>query len=213
VRLLHVLFALSPCVAIIYLQFFQDPSLRFENHAFHVLAIAVAILSCLFVAWITWRCYLDSGEPLLRWLTLGFIGFALVYAPHGLFTGYAHDHPMLFLLYGPASRLVLNLCLLFGVLYHGRGADRPEARTKKSFWLLWLAGFLILDALIAWLALSPAGSVPMVRVNMEVCALLAAVGALLLMQRHVTGLPLLAIYSLSLAMFAQSSLSFLVAGA
>lgn len=53
----------------------------------------------------------------------------------------------------------------------------------------------------------------MVRVGMEVCALLIAVGALLMMRRQGTGLPLLAIYSLSLAMFAQSSLSFLLADA
>lgn len=212
VRLLHVLFALSPCVAIVYLILFQDASLRFESHAFHELAIAVAILSCLFVAWITWHCYLDSGDPLLRWLTLGFIGFAVVYAPHGLFTGYAQDYPMLFLLYGPASRLTLNLCLLFGVLNHGRPADPPKARTDKSFWLLWLAGFLALDGLIAWLALSPAGSMPLVRIGMEGSALLIAFVALLRMQSRGSGLPLLAIYSLSLAMFAQSSLSFLLAG-
>jgi len=119
---------------------------------------------------------------------------------------------MLFLLYGPASRLTLNLCLLFGVLNHGRPADPPKARTDKSFWLLWLAGFLVLDGLIAWLALSPAGSMPLLRIGMEGSALLIAFVALLRMQSRGSGLPLLAIYSLSLAMFAQSSLSFLLAG-
>jgi len=213
VRLLHVLFALSPSVAIIYLAQFQDATLRYESHSFHELAISVAILSSLFVAWITWRSYLESGEPLLRWLTLGFIGFAVVYAPHGLFTGYAHEHPMLFLLYGPASRIVLNLCLLMGVLYHGRAADPPAFRTAKSFWLGWLAGFLVLNGLIAWLALSPAGGFPAVRLSMEWLAMAIALGALLLMRRHGNDLPLLAIYSLSLAMFAQSSLSFLMANA
>jgi two-component system, cell cycle response regulator len=210
VRLLHVLFALSPSVAIFYLAQFQDSGLSQESHAFHEMAIGIAIACSLFVAWITWHCYLDSGEPLLRWLTLGFIAFAVVYAPHGLFTSHAHEHPMLFLLYGPASRIILNFCLLLGVLSHGRAADPAPVRRDRSFWLRWLAAFFILDLLIAWLALSPAGSFPAIRMLLEGCALLIAVSALLLMRKHGNDLPLLSIYSLSLAMFAQSSLSFLL---
>src|SRR5208337_1121705 len=86
-RLLRSGFALMPASLIAYLFFFQDPALRFENHAFHEIAIAVATLEGLFVAFVTWQCYQSSGEPLLRWLTLGFLGFVLIYALHGAFTG------------------------------------------------------------------------------------------------------------------------------
>ncbi|SFW81487.1 hypothetical protein SAMN03159384_05431, partial [Burkholderia sp. NFACC33-1] len=104
-KLLLTGFALVPAYLIAYLYFFQDPSLKFENHAFHELAIAAATLEGVFVTYVCWRCYRLSGEPLLRWLTLGFLGFSLVYALHGAFTGMAHHNIWLFLLYGPASRL------------------------------------------------------------------------------------------------------------
>ena len=110
--LLLIGFALIPAYLIAYLAFFQDPSLKFENHAFHEIAIAAATFEGLFVTYVTWRCYLSSGEPLLRWLTLGFLGFVLVYALHGAFTGMAHHNIWLFLLYGPASRLVMSVLLL-----------------------------------------------------------------------------------------------------
>lgn len=213
VRLLHVLFALSPSVAIWYLAQYQDPALRYESHAFHEIAIGVAILASLFVTWITWRCYRDAGDPMLRWLALGFLGFAIVYAPHGLFTGHAHDHPILFLLYGPASRLILNACLLLAVLQHGRPADNPEKRRSKHFWLGWLAIFLVIDVAVGLLALSPIADRPELRLGLEWTAFLLALAGLLRMRRHGTDLPLLAIYSLSLAMFAQSSLAFIIAGA
>ncbi|MDR6498185.1 hypothetical protein J2785_001329 [Burkholderia ambifaria] len=66
-RLLLVGFALVPACLIAYLYFFQDPSLKFENHAFHALAIAAATLEGAFVTYVCWRCYRLSGEPLLRW--------------------------------------------------------------------------------------------------------------------------------------------------
>src|ERR1700692_3100231 len=93
---LLVTFALLPAQIIAYLYFFQDPTLKFEDHLFHEIAIAVATLEGLFVAYVTWRCYKSSGEPLLRWLTLGFLGFVLIYALHGAFTGMAHHNIWLF---------------------------------------------------------------------------------------------------------------------
>src|SRR5438445_9675389 len=72
--LLHAVFALLPAYLIGYLPFYQDPTLKFENHLFHEIAIAVATSRGLFVTYLTWCCYNSSGQPLLRWLTLGSIG-------------------------------------------------------------------------------------------------------------------------------------------
>ncbi|MGY3413282.1 hypothetical protein ACVWZV_009448 [Bradyrhizobium sp. GM5.1] len=69
--LLLTAFALMPVQLIAYLYFYQAPTLKFEDHLFHEIAIAVATLEGLFVTYVTWRCYKSSGEPLLRWLTLG----------------------------------------------------------------------------------------------------------------------------------------------
>src|ERR1700693_5329773 len=122
--ILLIAFALLPAQAIAYLYFFQDPTLKFEDHLFHEVAIAVATLEGLFITYVTWRCYHSSGEPLLRWLTLGFLGFVMIYALHGAFTGMAHHNMWLFLLYGPASRLAMAILLLVGVLSHQQPPDR-----------------------------------------------------------------------------------------
>jgi hypothetical protein len=96
--LLLVAFALMPALFVGYLYFYQDPGLKFEDHLFHEIVIAIATLEGLFVSYVTWRCYRSSGEPLLRWMTLGFLSFVLIYAPHGAFTWMAHHNIWLFLL-------------------------------------------------------------------------------------------------------------------
>lgn len=117
-----------------------DASLKFENHLFHEIAIAAATLEGLFVTYVAWQCYRTSGEPLLRWLTLGFLGFVLVYALHGAFTGLAHHHIWLFLLYGPASRLVMSILLLVGLLSYNRPSDGEGQRSSPRTWLPWIDG-------------------------------------------------------------------------
>src|SRR5581483_1542139 len=112
---LRALFSLIPAYLIAYLYFFQDPRLLFENHAFHEIAIGAATLEGAFVSYVTWQCYRLSGEPILRWMTLAFTGFVLVYALHGAFTPLAHHHMWLFLLYGPASRFVMAALLFIGL--------------------------------------------------------------------------------------------------
>lgn len=166
-RLLVVGFAFIPAYLIAYLYSFQDPKLLFEDHAFHEAAIAAATLEGLFVTYVCWRCYRSSGEPLLRWLTLGFLGFSLIYAWHGVFTGMAHHNIWLFLLYGPASRLVMAVLLFVGQLSYNRHANSETDRTNLGTWLGWLALFLLVDAGVAWIAYSPMASSPWVRVSME----------------------------------------------
>src|ERR1700723_1465223 len=166
-RLLLAGFALIPAALIGYLFLFQDPARRFEDHAFHVIAIAVATLEGLFVTYVTWRCYRSSGEPLLRWLTLGFLGFVLIYALHGAFTGMAHHNIWLFLLYGPASRLVMSILLFVGLLSYNRPPDGVEKRSNAHAWLTWIALFLTVDLAVAWVAYSTYAGHPAVRLSME----------------------------------------------
>ncbi|MDA9473256.1 hypothetical protein XI03_01590, partial [Bradyrhizobium sp. CCBAU 65884] len=51
--LLIIGFALLPTQFIAYLNFQQDPSLKFEDHLFHEFAIAIATLEGLFVTYVT----------------------------------------------------------------------------------------------------------------------------------------------------------------
>jgi diguanylate cyclase (GGDEF)-like protein len=209
VGLLLISFALLPAWSIAYLYFYQDAALKFENHSFHEIAIAVAILEGLFVSYATWRCYQSSGEPILRWLTLSFLSFVVIYAPHGAFTGLAHHHIWLFLLYGPASRFAMALLLLIGLLSYRQPTNHAKASVPG--WLLWIAVFLLVDIAVALVATSAFAGHPAVRLSMEGGALiLSAVNVFVMLSRRILS-PLMVIFGISVTWFALSSLAFILA--
>lgn len=210
-RILIVLVALLPIFAIAYIYLFQDPSILFVNHGSHEIAIFLAITQSSFVNYVTWRCYVSSGEPLLRWLTLSFIGFTLVYGLHGIFTPLSSDHMALFLLYGPASRFVMAACLLAGLFVYGKPHHLLQKRIQKRFWLVWIAGFLALDIIVGWIALSMSSSVQAIRMGMEEGAfLLILAGIAYIFLRKISSW-MMVVYTISLAYLALSSLTFLLA--
>lgn len=207
----HILlgiFALVPSLAIAYLHVFQDPGLVFENHIFHIFAISVAILLGVFVCYVTWLCYLDSGEAFLRWLTLGFLGFILVYAPHGFLTHFADQNPWLFLLYGPASRVVMATCFFLAMYYYNAADDPIAIRTGKTRWIFAIGVFLVVDILVVGWAFSPWRALHWLRKSMEYLAIgLYVISISWMIIRRIQN-PLMIIYAIALAWFAQSSLSF-----
>ncbi|MEK1835869.1 MAG: GGDEF domain-containing protein, partial [Pseudomonas sp.] len=209
--LLLVGFAFVPAFLIGYLYVFQDPTLIFENHLFHIIAITAATLEGLFVTYVTWRCYQSSGDPLLRWMTLGFLGFVLIYALHGVFTGLAHHNIWLFLLYGPASRLVMATLLLVGMLSYHRPPDAADQRMKSRPWLTWIGLFLLVDVAVAYVANSPIAGNLAVRLSMEGGALvLSMLTVTMLLLRRIRS-PLMMIFVISVTAFALSSLAFILA--
>jgi diguanylate cyclase (GGDEF)-like protein len=208
--LLLVAFALMPAQLIAYLYFYQDPALKFEDHLFHEFAIAVASLEGLFVTYVTWRCYRSSGEPLLRWLTLGFLGFVLIYALHGIFTGMSHHNIWLFLLYGPASRLAMSILLLVGLLSYNLPPDDVEKRSNARGWLKWIGLFVMVDLAVAWIAYSAYAGHPAVRLSMEGGALaLCAVNVAVMLSRRIHS-PLMVVFGISVTWFALSSFAFIL---
>ena len=203
--------ALTPQALILYLDRFQTPSLLFMDHAFHVIAIACATLAGLFASLVSWRCYRRSGEPFLRWLTLGFLGFTVIYAPHGFFTPLAHANPWLFLLYGPVSRLAMAALLFVAIMVHGRPAHPPAVRAAARSWWVWLVVFLAIDVAVALLALSPIAGAPPVRLTFEYGAMfLSAACAVAMLIRRIGG-PLMRCYFIATLYFSQSSLTFVLA--
>ena len=207
---LIVCFALIPAYLISYLFFFQDATLNYESHLFHEVAIAAATLEGLFITYVTWRCYQSSGEPLLRWLTLGFLGFVLIYALHGALTRLAHDHMWLFLLYGPVSRLVMSILLLVGLLSFDREADSVEIRRKPRSWLGWVSAFILIDLLVAVVANSHMAGHVAVRLSIEGGALFfSALNVAALIIRRIRS-PLMLIFGISVTAFALSSVAFIL---
>jgi two-component system cell cycle response regulator len=208
--MLRVAFALTPLLSILYLRAVTDPALRYVDHGFHEIAIAVAIGLSAFVSYVTWRCYFSSGEPLLRWVAQGLTGFTLVYLPHGALTRMADHNMWLFLLYGPVSRDLMAICLFIGLLHYGKPAATPHDR--RSLAPVWhgLTLFIAIDVAVAVVAESPIAAQPWLRLVTESAALLLCLlGIGIILWRRIAS-PLMLIYALALALFAQSSLAFIL---
>lgn len=207
---LVVCFALLPAYLIAYIFFFQDPSLKFEDHIFHIIAIAVATMEGLFVTYVTWRCYRSSGEPLLRWMTLGFLGFALIYALHGAFTGLAHHNIWLFLLYGPASRLTMAILLFVALLSYHHPSEAVERRVLPQPWVIWVSLFVLVDFAVAYVANSSIAGNPLLRLTMEGGALIFSTFNAAVILRRQARSPLMTIFAISATSFTLSSLAFIL---
>ncbi|WP_169577750.1 GGDEF domain-containing protein [Sinimarinibacterium sp. CAU 1509] len=202
--------ALVPAVGAYYLRAVGSGGLLFRNHAVHEVAITVSLLCSAFVAYVAVRCYRSSGEVFVGWLALALIGETLVYAPHGVFTRLSHDHTALFLIYGPASRLVMSVLLLRGLI----GYDQPAAVDHKDDRLRWwksAAVFLLIDLMLAWASTRHADKMPILRLVLEYSALAATATALIMLLLRPRHSPLMRLYAFALVGFATSSVTFVYA--
>lgn len=209
--LLKAGWALLPMLGIWYLEAYQLPTLCAVEHTFHIFAVATAILISGFVTYVTLRCYEFSGEVFLRWVTLGFLGFAVIYAPHGIFTGVSANDMPLFLLFGPASRIVMALLLFIGLLNYHQAEEPPAERKKARYWVFWAGLFVAMDLLVVLIAETELLKMLDWRIWLEGGALLIVLaGVVVVLARHRNS-PLMMTYALSLMLFAQSSIAFLLA--
>lgn len=201
--------ALAPAGLIAYVALLPGADAKYDNMSFHVLAIGIATAEGLFISFVSWRCYLQSGEQFLRWLTLGFLGFTIIYAPHGAFTYMAHHNMWLFILYGPASRFAMACLLVKASLVYGRSTvDSPAQR--RAGWGMWITIFMAINFAVGILAYSPFAGEPWVRLSMEIsAAVLSSFSCLVLLMRRISQ-PLMHNYILATAFFAQSSISFVM---
>lgn len=209
--LLRVTASLIPLAAILYVAAYQDRALKFSSHGFHEIAIAIAILLSGFATYVTYLCYRSSGEVFLRWLTLGLGGFTILYAPHGALTRLSHDNIVLFVIFGPVSRLAMVSCFLIALLRYGAPAVPPARRHLPQFWLGGLALFTVAGlAATAGAIAAPAVTRRFMPV-LESAALSISLIALLVLASLRLRSPLMTVYTIAMAAFAQSSISFLAA--
>lgn len=231
--ILGLLFALLPSVTIAYLAWFQDPARTLVSHLFHDGAIFIACLTSGFIAYVTLQSYRHSGEVMLRWLAMGFLGFTLTYMMHGLFTHHSEQHMVLFLIYGPVSRVVLAACVVIALLHYGRPQHPRRVIERKGFWVKGVALWLLLDVVLALLATSPVldpapislfsgwaetlgapdGRIQATRFALEGTAIafnLAGIALILARARHA---PLMLLLAIGQVYFVQASVAFLLGSA
>ena len=123
---------LLPAAAMTYLSFFVDPGRDFHSESFHEIAIACATLAMAFLAFLSHQVYKKHGALFFRFLTLGIIGFAAVYAPHGILTRTAQHNAVLFLVYGPVSRLTMSAYLLVALVRSTSSAALMAAKQSPG---------------------------------------------------------------------------------
>lgn len=150
-KYLILLLAVSlPLAGISYLQLFGNPQLKANSIHFHEIAISFALLASAFITWVAYQNYKTSGEQFLRFVTLAFLSFVMLYAPHGILSQASTHHLTLFLIFGPISRLTMGAYLFFGIMRFKREPDDLAVRTKKSLWwphiLLFTVGVLTIYA-------------------------------------------------------------------
>jgi len=207
---LEVAFVLLPLGLVAYLHFFQTPALALHDHLVHEIAIAISIVLSLFAAWVAFRCYQANGEPSLRYIALAFLGFALVYAPHGVLTRESAHNLWLFILFGPASRVVMAAFLLEALMRHGEAAEAPSHRNDPVIWLPWAVAVLLVDLAVVALAHTKLAGDPVTRWVMEGLAIMLCLGGVLTIRRRRLRSGLMWAYQVALMAFAISSVGFLL---
>lgn len=210
VHLLGVLIALVPMMAIGYLKFFQDAELRFEAHGLYELTSLLAIALGAFITFVTWRCYLATGEVFLRWFTLAYLSFTLIYLPNALLSQYFNNMTGLFIAYGPASRLAMAACFLVALVRLGVSADPPECRRRPTTWIIALCIILAINLGLAGTILTPLIQAQTLIGLMEGLALVLLLAGIVVITQRGLRLSLMITYLLSIAVFAQASIAFML---
>lgn len=208
--LLRLSVATLPLGVALYLHAYQDPSLLFQNHLFHEVAIALATILGGFIAWVSFVCYQRTGERFAFYVTLALAGFTIVYAPHGLLTRTADETLWLFILFGPASRLLMAGLLVVAALHYGTTPPPGQARAARGVWLAWGGVFLAVVVVTGAWASSPLAANAPLRMAVEGgAAVLFAVAAVILLLRR-SHSALTWTFIAALLFMTQSSLVFLV---
>lgn len=145
---------------------------RCVEHEVHVAAITFACALSGLASWVAWQGYQSTGEVFQKYLSGAFLAFGLVYLPHGLLTFTAESNIMLFLLYGPASRLAMLFLLAVGVAQYGQVDVSTRGRERFFAWVaIGCAGLCLITALLAY---SPIAKELYLRGGMEAVSSLMA---------------------------------------
>jgi signal transduction histidine kinase len=182
-----------------------------HQHLLHeVMVGAATVLGGLF-AFTAYRGFLADHSAFRYYLTLAFLAETLLYSLHGIFTRWSDTEPLLFLLFGHASRLAMAALLLAAVL--ALRADTKLAPEKAGLRLWVLAIVVLAGAIAAFALLGVQDQLPFsMRVSLELAAfiVLAAAGSVLLQTTSRITFAVLRSLAAALTLFIMASLAFLL---
>lgn len=128
-RFMHSLVALLPLMGLIFLLVVSDVGKEYPNLTFHFVASLAPVLVALFLSYVAYQSYKEEKCDFLFFTSMGYLSFSLIYSLHGLLTFVSHENMVMFLIFGPVSRLVMPIYLFIGLTYK----PFSTSNTKKMY--------------------------------------------------------------------------------
>jgi PAS domain S-box-containing protein len=163
-----------------------------------------------FLTTVCWLCYQRSGELLVKRMTQGFLAFTVVHSLHGMFTPVAAHNMGLFVLYGPAARLLMATLLWVAVRAHNQAPESVQQRQHLGEWWRFLGYLILVNVAVAALASSVLGTLVWPRKVLELGALVCNLGSLALLGFTPARTRLMRSFMQALAWFAAASVAFIL---
>jgi signal transduction histidine kinase len=212
-RLVVVGGLLLPAAGIGFLIITTDAVRRLPQHGFHEFAITIAVLLSAFVALVAYESYRRDGSEFVRFVALAYLGFTIVYTPHGALTRVADHNMVQFVIFGPVSRLIMS-SYLFAGLFHLGGQRQPVSSNgavlgRNPRWWPHIACFILIA--VGLYFATATGSIRTIHVKLiESCALIVSCLAIWRMALLPFRSPLMRFHMLAQFLFAQASLAFIL---
>jgi PAS domain-containing protein len=198
-----------PVMGIIVFRLISDPGEKFHYHAFHEIAISIAIILSIVVSYVAYRSYEKDLNPFFRFIALAYLGFAIIYSPHGIFTRMADHNMPLFLIFGPTSRLAMSTYLLVGLLKFNTVSNKKGKKNSPAGWRLHVlcltGGVILLFVLASTVKLNV-----MLIKSIEAASLAVSCVAVLRMMSLPIRSLLMRFHLVAQLLFAQASIAFML---
>lgn len=208
-RLVLTLATFLPLLGIGVFSLISDPAEKFHYHAFHEVAISIAIIMSIFVAYVAYQNYEKNPNPFFYFIALAYLGFAIVYAPHGAFTRMANHNLPLFLVFGPASRLTMSAYLLIGLLKFNPVSNTIDKKNSRR--PLWRHILFLFGVLVFLFILASTVKLNVIHIkSIEAASLALSCTALLRMMFLPVRSLLMRFHLVAQLLFAQASIAFLL---
>jgi PAS domain-containing protein len=208
-RLVLSLAAFLPLMGIGVFKLISDSGQKFHYYSFHEIAISIAIILSVFVSYVAYRSYEKDLNPFFRFIALAYLGFAIVYSPHGAFTRMADHNMPLFLIFGPVSRLTMSAYLLVGLFKFNSVSNIEDKKNSPRGWGWHVV--CLLGVLIFLVTLASTVKLNVVQIkSIEAASLAVSCAAILRMMFLPVRSLLMRFHLVAQLLFAQASIAFLL---